>query len=47
MWQETEFIHQNVLLCDLAILFISQRIQRPHQANHWPLLEYINYSDTV
>jgi hypothetical protein len=42
MWQKTElFIQQNVLLCDLTILFISSRLQRSQRLdNHWSLLEY-------
>lgn len=42
MWQETElFVQQNVLLCDLTVQFISQRLQRPHrQDNHWSFSEY-------
>jgi hypothetical protein len=42
MRQDTElFIEQNVLLCDLTIPFVSQRLQRPHRLdNHGRLSEY-------
>jgi hypothetical protein len=46
MWQEIELIQQNLLQRDRTVLFISQRLQRPHRPdNHWPLLEYTRYSN--
>jgi hypothetical protein len=42
IWQETELLIQKYqLLCDLTIVFLSQRCQRVHRLDHhWPLSKY-------